>query len=236
MTFPPMIRLPQGDEVLAERGAASISVYVSVRSNPPALVEWFHNGRPLSRFKPRFTITDSSLQISKVSDLDAGTYVIKATNGIGDSDGTQVSFNLIVYPLFPNVAIESEKTLFKPGEEVMIPCRVRAYPFPEVNWYRIVYSRGRKNRIAINGDDGHYKFDAYRAGIVTTLSQLIIHNATQEDSGAYQCEAISEYFEAQSDVEGISIHSGPSSTCIDSPAYTHCDKIVEHNYCGNKCE
>ena len=52
-TFAPSIRLPRGKEVLAQRGS-NATLHIAVRANPPATVEWFHRGRPLSRYDARF--------------------------------------------------------------------------------------------------------------------------------------------------------------------------------------
>ncbi len=240
-TFAPMIRLPRGGEVLAERGAASAILHFTLRANPPASLEWFHNGRPLSRFAQKYTMTEDYLQINKVRDYDAGTYVVKADNGIywGDSDssGDNLSlgqFHLIVYPLFPSVSIVAEKTLFGPEEDVVISCQVRAYPFPTIEWFKIKYDRGRRQELKIEEDERH-RMESYPQGVVTTLQQLIISNGTHEDSGAYKCVAVSDSFQPVSDIEGISVDTGSESACYDSPSYSHCDKIVEHKYCGNKC-
>ena len=69
------------------------------------------------------------------------------------------------------------------------------------------------------------------------MSQLMLRNSSHENSGSYKCEATAEYIEIPvSDIEGISVSDGPNSSCYDSPTYTHCDKIIEHKYCGNKCK
>ena len=244
-TFSPVIRLPRGNEILAERGSETATLHVAVRANPPASVQWYHNGRPLSKFDPRYTVTENYLQISKVSDLDAGFYEIKADNGIqtgniedGEAGSTASSkLQLIVYPLFPTVKINADKTLFKPGEDLMIPCEVKTYPRPDIKWFKVAYVRGRKRETRIKaGEDERISIEAYPTGTVVTLSQLVFRNASELDAGAYKCEATSAYFEAVSDTEGISVTYGPSSTCIDSPSYSHCDKIVEHKFCGNKCK
>ena len=69
-----------------------------------------------------------------------------------------------------------------------------------------------------------------------TTSQLIIHNMTTDDAGAYKCEAVSEHSPTAHDVEGIGVQFGNGTNCMDSPTFEHCDKIVEHKYCGNKCK
>ena len=101
-------------------------------ANPPATVEYYLNGRALSRYSPRHTFTDNYLQINKVSDFDAGTYTVRASNGIGkDPNGVEKTIELYVYPLFPTLKIKTKKTLFKPGDDAQIPCEIRAYPPPQ---------------------------------------------------------------------------------------------------------
>ena len=81
-TFAPLIRLPRGNEVLAERGSSEAILHISVRANPPPTLKWFRNGRELSKFNPRYTMTENYLKISKISDFDNGTYIVRADNGI----------------------------------------------------------------------------------------------------------------------------------------------------------
>lgn len=52
-TFAPTIRLPRGREILAERGS-NASLHIAVKANPPATVEWFHRGQPISKYNNRF--------------------------------------------------------------------------------------------------------------------------------------------------------------------------------------
>lgn len=234
-TFAPIIRLPRGDEVLAERGALATALHVTIRANPPAKVEWFHNGRPLSRFNPRYTMSDSYLQIAKVTDFDAGTYTVKADNGIGKGPPAEALIKLIVYPMPISLSIKSEKTLFKPDEDVVIPCEVKGYPMPEISWYKVTYSRGRRNETKILGDT-RISVETYQVRLTEFVSNLVIKNANSEDSGGYKCEATSEFARTVSDTEGIRINAlgAGSSACMDRPSYAHCDKIVEYKFCGNK--
>lgn len=236
-TFAPVIRLPRGDKVLAERGSPTTTLHITVRANPPATIEWFHNGRPLSRFEPRYTMSENFLQVSKVSDFDAGTYVVKALNGIKPTteNSNTASLQVIVYPLYPSVSITANKTLFKPGEDVVIPCTVTAYPFPRVEWYCVKYKSGRRQEIKVEEDEDTLII-SQQTGVVTILNQLVLRNASQTQSGSYKCATISDYFETEFDIERISVHQGPSSSCVDRSTYYHCDKVVEHNYCGNKCK
>ena len=54
-TFAPTIRLPRGREILAERGS-NATLHIAVKANPPATVEWFHRGQPISKYNNRFLL------------------------------------------------------------------------------------------------------------------------------------------------------------------------------------
>ena len=168
-----------------------------------------------------------------MTDFDAGVYVLKADNGLEDT--ASASMTLIVYPLFPVVKITAEQTLFKPGDDVGVPCEVKTYPHPEIEWFKVTYNRGRRREKKLE-PTSRVAMEVMSTGVVTTLSRLVLRNATGEDGGAYKCQAISAFYEPVSDVESISVTPGPASSCIDSPSFTHCDKIVEHKFCGNKCK
>ena len=83
--------------------------------------------------------------------------------------------------------------------------------------------------------EGRIVIETYSVGTVGITSHLIIHNMTTTDGGAYKCEAVSEHAPAVYDIEGIGVQFGDTK-CIDLPSFKHCDKIVEHKYCGNKCK
>ena len=51
-TFAPTIRLPRGGEILAERGS-NATLHIMVKANPPATVQWFHRGQPISKYNHR---------------------------------------------------------------------------------------------------------------------------------------------------------------------------------------
>ena len=226
-------------------GARTATLYVSIRANPPANVQWFLKGRQLSKLSSRYTFTDEYLKIGQVSDLDAGTYTIIAENGIGANNQVNTAnIDLIVYPLFPSLKIKSEKTLFQPGEEAVIKCEIRGYPPPKINWFKISHDRGIRTETPVleKKEDSspsslfggsHFSVETFQNGIVNTISQLIIRNLTLEDSGGYKCETTSETGIKVTDTEGIRVDLGPGSECVDISTFS-CEKIVEHKFCGNK--
>ncbi len=156
---------------------------------------------------------------------------MRAENGIGASP-TESKLELIVYPLHPTVDITMEKSIFVPGKDIRFPCKIRGYPPPTVRWYKISYWRGRSKEALIE-DDERRVIHTVSEGNVKFVSNLVIHNVTSDDSGSYKCEARSAFTRPVSDLEGISIQYGPGQLCIDRPSYKHCDKVVEHKFCGN---
>ena len=96
-------------------------------------------------------MSDNYLFITKVTDFDAGSYLIKANNDINVPAEEQLQ--LIVFPLAPTLAINAEKTLFEIGDDVMLPCEIKGYPVPEIRWYKITHKQGRREEIPIKGND-----------------------------------------------------------------------------------
>ena len=135
--------LPRGKEILAERRSKDVVLPISVRANPPAQVTWTRQGRPISAYDPRYRIReDSSLVIVALGDTDAGEYVAIASNGVGAS--VSASLVLIVYPIMPSARIQLEKSIFKPGDDIEIPCTAGGYPVPYVEWFRFAINSFNK--------------------------------------------------------------------------------------------
>lgn len=66
-------------------------------SDPTLIVEWYHNGKPMTmanRFKPTFDFGYVSLDMSYVFPEDSGTYIVRALNSVGEA--TSIT-ELIVY-------------------------------------------------------------------------------------------------------------------------------------------
>ena len=54
------------------------------------------------------------------------------------------------------------------------------------------------------------------------------------DTGHYKCEATSDSSPTRAALQSIKVRFGVGSRCVDDPTYTHCDKIVQYKFCGNK--
>ena len=59
-TFAPTIRLPRGGEILAERGS-NATLHIMVKANPPATVQWFHRGQPISKYNHRLLCLEKNV-------------------------------------------------------------------------------------------------------------------------------------------------------------------------------
>ena len=72
----------------------------------------------------QFVVTeDHSLVLKNPSDLLSGEYELMADNGIGKP--TVARTVVTVYPIFPIITLSVEKSIFKPGTEAKISCKVR---------------------------------------------------------------------------------------------------------------
>ena len=72
----------------------------------------------------QFAVTeDHSLVLKNPSDLLSGEYELMADNGIGKP--TVARTVVTVYPIFPMITLSVEKSIFKPGTEAKISCKVK---------------------------------------------------------------------------------------------------------------
>ena len=63
------------------------------------------------------------------------------------SHKSEAVFHLMVYPLFPTIKIDMGKTLYKPGENIVVPCEITAYPPPNIGQAPNMFSRIFRMRI-----------------------------------------------------------------------------------------
>ena len=127
--------------------------------------------------------------------------------------------------------ITLEKSIVKPETDFVVPCSVKGYPPPEVNWYKMS-PRGRtKSRLVHDADRFHIR--TYQVSLTETRSELTIRRAEDGDSGNYRCEAVSPHFRPAEATAGIRVQWGPGERCVDKPAYHHCEQVVKHRFCGD---
>ena len=233
--FAPLISLPAGEEVLAEKNTYDLQLVATIRANPPPRVRWIRNGREISEYDPAYQLTaDNSLIIKQVGELDAGEYTVTADNGVGEPASADI--RVIVYPLMTAVSIKVDKSIFKPESDVVIPCTIRGYPPPRIEWLRVERRRGSSERIEVPvvEDRPRITIDTYQTSTVETQSSLTFRNAAEGDSGTYRCSAASDHFPTVSDGEQIQIQYGPGEKCVDRSSYKFCPYVVRHKLCGNK--
>jgi hypothetical protein len=232
-TFPALISLPAGNEILVERGSTSLILPVVVRANPPANVRWSHNGADISVYDPRIEMTsDHVLRLrDAVRDSDGGTYLVTANNGVGESASKAIT--VIVYPTPISVSIDLDKSIFRPGSDVTVPCLVSGYPPPTVRWLRLGRRAGIAPQPVEESDD--VLIDTSSASTWRATSTLVLRNASNADSGTYRCEAASPYSASASGASAmLLVQWGPGERCVDRPSYAHCGLVVAHRLCANR--
>ncbi|CAB4056958.1 PAPLN [Lepeophtheirus salmonis] len=113
-TYPPVISFLRGPEILVERQSlAPIIAPISIKSNPPANIQWFKNGQLIDVHHDfRYILGDDfSLKLrGRATDFDGGKYVVKADNGIGSPSTAEIE--VVIYPLYSFVSINVEKNQF----------------------------------------------------------------------------------------------------------------------------
>ena len=70
---------------------------------------------------------DHSLVIKNPSDFESGKYELLADNGIGAPASAET--DVIIYPIFPKIALLTEKRSFSPNSEAEISCKITGRSF-----------------------------------------------------------------------------------------------------------
>nr|WEU75035.1 CHL1 [Platichthys stellatus] len=136
---------------------------------PTPTVKWIKKGEDLPA-RTKFKNSGKLLSISAVEERDQGKYMCTAEN----SGGKVVHyFDVIVEepPKWLTEPPQSQLTVI--GADVHIKCSVSGKPLPDITW--------RRNGELFEDDPG-----SNRRVLDDTV---LLHNARQEDSAVYQCEA-----------------------------------------------
>ena len=83
-------------------------------------------------------------------------------------------------------------------------------------------------------DGTHIRVDSFQVSRTVKRSNLFLYDVLSGDSGHYKCEATSDSSPTRAALQSIKVRFGMGSRCVDDPTYTHCDKIVQYKFCGNK--
>uniref|UniRef100_A0A1I8NUD9 Ig-like domain-containing protein n=1 Tax=Stomoxys calcitrans TaxID=35570 RepID=A0A1I8NUD9_STOCA len=157
---------------------------------PEPTARWFHNDNPIA-FGPKSKLSMQDgiawLNLIGVTEENAGTYTLRVK---GPENEIVSSCTLFVYSTgkeeaTPPVFAKGIKDTYSLTEnELVLDCRVRGKPRPEIQWLKgsEMLIPGEKYT-QIDTDDG--------------FSKLIIHNPNERDSGVYGCLARNEAAETK---------------------------------------
>lgn len=172
-----------------------------VQGNPRPKLTWTVNGRELAakdgcRFEYDQKTSTDSLVIAKVTNTHAGTYVVKATNNIGESECT---FNVdVVEP--PKVSGKFENVTANEGESGNLTINFTGKPKPTIKWF--------KNEVEIQIDGEKYqlvdKENSY---------QLVINKVDKDvDSGSYSATLTNQAGQVTSSKAQLTVNTLPKFT------------------------
>ncbi|GAA55160.1 hemicentin-1 [Clonorchis sinensis] len=135
---------------LGQQEVGLLTCFVGV-SQPPALVQWYKDGHPLSPIPGRISFLDNgyTVEIRGQDDLDSGSYECRAENEAGyDSRFFQVTvLGMTTDKLVPRSHIPTQvpptittgdsyrRLLVQIGDRVEIQCGMQGYPEPKLTWH-----------------------------------------------------------------------------------------------------
>ncbi|XP_061389091.1 muscle M-line assembly protein unc-89 [Musca vetustissima] len=152
---------------------------------PDPTARWFFGDQPIA-FGPKSKLSMQDgiawLNLIDVTEEQSGTYTLKVK---GSENEIVSSCNLFVYStgkeevIAPVFTKGIKDTYSLTENELVLECRVRGKPRPEVQWLKgtEILIPGEKYT-QIDADDGQ--------------SKLIVHNPTEKDAGLYGCVARNE--------------------------------------------
>ncbi|XP_071545459.1 roundabout homolog 1-like [Panulirus ornatus] len=174
---PPVIKEHPTSIVARRNDPATLNCAASEAAN----IKWFRDGEEVATSQQdsrshRFLLPSGSLFFLRVTttkrDSDAGTYWCVASNRYGAtrSHNATLTVAMIAYD-FQRQAEPVVKT--RVGSSLVLPCRPpKGSPPPELSWLR----------------DGHQVTNSSRVAVIEA-GDLVITEATQEDSATYVCLA-----------------------------------------------
>ncbi|XP_068144679.1 muscle M-line assembly protein unc-89 isoform X5 [Drosophila tropicalis] len=152
---------------------------------PEPTAKWFHGDQPIA-FGPKSKMSMQDgiawLNLVGVTEEDAGEYTLRVRGAENEIVST---CNLFVYStgkaeVIPPTFVVGIKDTYSLNEnELVLDCRVRGQPRPEIQWMKgneYIEAEGRYQQV--DQADGY--------------SKLIIRNPTEKDSGIYSCVARNE--------------------------------------------
>ncbi|XP_076638516.1 obscurin isoform X8 [Colletes latitarsis] len=154
----------------------SAMLELQIRGYPKPDIKWTKDGKEIvagGRYKYLWEDEESmSLVIKNVTAKDAGIYLIRAKNELGE-DTTQIE---LIVKSAPKVIKKQTDLTTIVDETMTMTLQIEATPLPDVKWYKDGQEITENNRISIIKEEN----DMYK---------LVIKNARLEDAGSYSIVA-----------------------------------------------
>ncbi|XP_064551728.1 titin homolog isoform X6 [Drosophila montana] len=179
----PMFHSYLHDRTISEGG--NVRLLCTVSGDENTHIEWLKNHKPLprdTRYQTLYHNGEASLEIYAAVSDDSGNYTCSAINDFGES---LTHAQLRVYKHFREASMPStfaqpiRDTYSLNENELVLDCRVRGQPRPEIEWM--------KGNEAIRNDEKYQLIDQ-----ADGYCKLTIRNPTEKDSGIYSCIATNE--------------------------------------------
>lgn len=155
----------------------------SVDSQPPALITWYKNNRPLLE-RHVFQVQDGSLYFLTVDDKDSGSYKCSALNTVTNETVTSNTKRIqrdmqatrpgpVPSSIISSIAASS--VYASPGDTVTLRCVAKGNPIPTISW-------NVPGPVATSGRNSSPFFGR----------KYIITNVRKSDTGEYKCSALND--------------------------------------------
>ncbi|CAB0042243.1 unnamed protein product, partial [Trichogramma brassicae] len=214
--YKPVFENLEATELVGMEGEPFV-ISVAARGNPAAITySWTRDGLPLSSnvARSRITARGSTLNITRLERLDAGTYVCEAINDRGQ---TFYHLNLTVQfgPEMANTPL-TKKAAVNNGANAQLYCKARGSPLPHFTW---VYNG---KTIMPNRTENKYSLTYTNLSVLYSQSILTVYKVEQSDYGKYECIAQNKYGQDLQTV-GLDVTSPPDEP-VDLEAHN-----ITHN-------
>ncbi|XP_051165291.1 obscurin isoform X2 [Leptopilina boulardi] len=171
---------------------------LQVKGYPKPDIKWTKDGKEIiagGRIKYLWEDEESlSLVIKNVTVQDAGTYVIKAKNELGE-DSTQIE---LIVKSAPKITKKMDDLLGQVEETLYMSVQIQASPAPEVKWFKDGQQIEESERISFRKEEDN-------------MYILVIKDATLDDSGSYSVSAKNEVNQT-SEFWNVSVRYPPKIT------------------------
>ncbi|CAL1605960.1 unnamed protein product [Knipowitschia caucasica] len=196
----PTVLLPSGvqSEIVLLKGK-DLKMECLPGGFPTPTVEWIRMGDSLPE-RTKYENFGRLLTVSNVDEGVEGKYMCKAQN----SEGEEVHYIDVIVeepPQWLSEAPQSQLSVI--GSDVHIRCAVSGKPVPDITW--------RKNGDIFRDDPDQKKR--------VLEDSVVLHNASPEDSGVYQCEASNPHGSLLANVNIMVMNMAPLILSADLQEY-----------------